>query len=478
VCADVIARYARLLGWDVFFVTGTDEHSINVERKAYESGIEPQEYCDKMADEYRRMWQKLGISYNYFIRTTQPEHEKAVLEIFRRLREKNLVYKALYKGLYCASCESYVKQSDLVDNRCPTHKIEPIILEEENYFFRLSAFKSCLKQIFKEREEFLLPGFRKNEMLSILEGELEDISISRTTFKFGIKIPDDPSHVIYVWIDALINYLTACGFPDNTERFNYLWPADIHIMAKDIVRFHTIIWPAILLGADLEIPRSVFAHGFLNFSGGKMSKTLGNVVSPEYLLTKFGIDPLRFYFIKESPFGEDFDFSETNLLIRYNNELANEWGNLIQRLSIMNKNYCRLVIKKENFALPQHILSALLQIYNSLEYNIVHCNLFEIIHQIWDVVKKINRFLDETAPWKLQKTDKIRAIQIIDTMLIVCIYLNHLLSPILLDTFNKIEKTLCKNISRPNHLQSFQHFLEKLPPSFNIEIPPILFPKI
>ncbi len=478
VCTDILARYARLIGWDVFFLTGTDEHSINVEKRAKELSLTPLQYCDKMSEEYKKAWRKLHISYDYFIRTTQPEHTEAVLEIFKRLVEKKLIYKAKYKGLYCASCESYIKQGDLIDNKCPHHKTEPINLEEENYFFKLSIFRDKLKQIFIGRENFLLPLYRKNEMLAILERELEDISISRTSFTFGINIPDDPQHIIYVWIDALINYLTACGFPYDTKKFEYLWPADIHIMAKDITRFHTIIWPAILLGAELEIPKTVFAHGFINFMGGKMSKTLGNVVSPEFLVSKFGIDTLRFYFAKECPFGDDFDFSEVNLLNRYNNELANEWGNLIQRLVVMNKNYCGLVINKSNFLHFETLLNELVSIYNNLETNILRCNLYGIIENIWGIVKKINHILDETAPWKLYKTDKTKCIKIVDTLIIVCIYLSFLLSPILIESSKKIQQSLVKNMEEYKRLVVFQDFLQKLPYSFNIEPPPILYPKI
>lgn len=475
-CADILARYAKLLGWDVYFVTGTDEHSINVERKAKEQNLDPYEYCNYMAQIYKDVWKKLHINYDYFIQTTFPEHEKAVIEVFKRLYEKKLIYKAMYKGLYCTSCESYVKEGDLVEGKCPYHKIEPIKLEEENYFFRLSAFKEKLREIFLTTN-FLLPARKKNEMLEILEGELEDISISRTSFTFGIKVPFDTKHIIYVWFDALINYLTACGFPDNNDKFYHYWPADVHIIGKDITRFHTIIWPAMLIGADIEIPRMVYAHGFINISGEKMSKTRGNVVDPVNIAEQFGIDLLRFYFVKEFPFGEDGNYSEENLLQRYNGELANEWGNLIQRLVTMSKNYNALTVQKEGFKKTEELLNSLEEVYNTLENNIIQCNLYAIINKGWEIIKKCNKLLDEVAPWKLYKADKQEAIRFINSLLIICIYLNKYLSPVLIESTTKIENTLAKNIGSLKNLPSFKEFIGKLPEKFVIEPPPILFPK-
>ncbi len=476
-CTDILARYGKLLGWDVYFVTGTDEHSINVEKKAREQGLEPLEYCNKMADTYKKVWKKLEVNYNYFIQTTFPEHERAVLEIFKRLYEKKLIYKAFYKGLYCSSCESYVKESDLIDRKCPYHKLEPIKLEEENYFFRLSIFKDKLRRVFLEKD-FMWPVRRKNEMLSILEGELEDISISRTSFTFGIKVPDDPKHIIYVWFDALINYLTACGFPDDNNKFKYYWPADVHIIGKDIARFHTIVWPAMLLGADIEIPIRVFAHGFIQVSGEKMSKTLGNVVDPVDIAERFGIDLLRFYFAKEFPFGEDGGFSEENLIKRYNGELANEWGNLIQRMVTLSRNYNNFTVQKPNFDKWQDLRNDIEGLYKNLENNILRCDIYTLINKGWDIVKRCNRMVDEVAPWKLYKVDKQKAIEFVNTLLVVCIYLNKYFSPVLVESSVKLDSTLGKNLGEFDKIDDFKIFLERLPQSFTIEPPPILFPKL
>ncbi len=339
ICADVIARFKRLEGEPVFFLMGNDEHSINVKREAQARGLEPHAYCDQMADQFRKIWKSLGISYDAFIRTTEERHAEAVSKLFQRIYENGDIYPSKYSGLYCESCETFYREKDLDDGKCPQHGTEPKWIEEDNYFFALSRYTERIEKIIEEKRLLILPEIRKNEILNILHGGLEDISISRSSFDWGIPLPIQPDHVIYVWFDALINYISAIGFGWDEGLFPQFWPADMHIIGKDITRFHCIIWPAMLLSAGLEVPRMVFGHGFVFLKGEKMSKTLGNVVTPMDIVDVYGPDALRYYLLRDSSFGKDGNFTWENFLERYNGDLANDFGNLLQRVLTMIRRY-------------------------------------------------------------------------------------------------------------------------------------------
>ena len=339
VTADVIARYRRLSGCSTHFLMGNDEHSQNVYQRATALGLEPRVFCDQMEEVFRDVWAKLDVSFDDFIRTTEERHRVAVTTLVQRIADAGDLYEGEYEGWYCVSCEAFKQDKDLVDGDCPIHQTTPAWIKEKNHFFRLSRYRDRLLQHYEAHPTFLQPDVRRNEMLRLLERGLEDISVSRTGQSWGIPLPSDPSSVVYVWFDALINYIAAVGYGTDDERFGAWWPADLHVVGKDITRFHAVVWPAMLMSAGLALPRCVFGHGWVNWQGQKMSKSLGTSVDPLDAADRLGPDPLRLYLVKEIAYGHDGDFTWERFEERYNVDLANNFGNLVSRVAAMAHKY-------------------------------------------------------------------------------------------------------------------------------------------
>ncbi|MGI6129178.1 MAG: methionine--tRNA ligase [bacterium] len=407
VAADALARFKRHQGYDVMFLTGSDEHGQKIQRIAEERGVSPKEYVDKIVAGFKHLWQTLDISYDDFIRTTEERHIKAVQAIFQRLYDSGDIYKSEYEGWYCVPCESFWTEHQITDGHiCPDCGRPVELVKEESYFFRMSRYADRWLKYVENNPDFIQPTSRRNEMISFVKQGLEDLCVSRTTFNWGIPVPFDPKHVIYVWIDALANYVTALGFPsDDESKFEHYWPADLHLVGKEIVRFHTIIWPMMLMALDLPLPKKVFGHGWLILESGKMSKSKGNVVDPLVLIDKYGLDAIRYFLLREIPFGADGYYSEDALVKRINSDLANDLGNLIYRtLTMMNKYFDGVVPAPGSWQAPDDELKKVAkQAVTSAEAAMERLEISTALDNIWDLVKRANKYIDETAPWALAK---------------------------------------------------------------------------
>ncbi len=404
ITADVIARYKRLCGFDVHFLMGNDEHSQNVFKKAVEEGFHnnPVGYCDRMEQEFRAVWDELDCSYDDFIRTTQPRHAVAVRRMAQACYDAGDIYEGFYEGWYCVSCEAFKQEKDLVDGRCPNHPtLTPEWIKEKNFFFRLSKYRDALLALFTERPEFLEPDVRRNEILRLLEAGLEDISVSRAGQSWGIPLPFAPENVVYVWFDALINYITAVGYGQDDQRFAAWWPVDVHIIGKDITRFHTVVWPAMLMSAGVAVPRQVFGHGWVHYGGQRMSKSLGTSIDPTAAARRFGTDPLRLYLVKEIAYGGDGDFTWERYQERYNVDLANNLGNLVSRLTTMAEKFrgLRLASSGEPGRLAGVAAAALRRYTASMERWALH----DGAAAAFSIVDAANEYIAENAPWQLAR---------------------------------------------------------------------------
>ena len=487
VACDVLARYKRLAGYDVHFLTGTDEHGQKVEKSALAAGVSPQALADANSTHFRDLTKLMNISNDDFIRTTEPRHIASAQAIWKRMQERGYITLGSYSGWYAVRDEAYYQESELVDS--PTGKKAPTgadveWVEEPSYFFSLSAFTDKLLEFYAANPDFIGPDTRRNEILSFVKGGLKDLSISRTTFSWGIPVPGDEKHVMYVWLDALTNYLSALGYPDTANPlYQSFWPADLHMVGKDIIRFHCVYWPAFLMAADLPLPKRVFAHGWWTIEGEKMSKSLGNAIAPQTLVEEFGLDQTRYFLMREVPFGNDGNFSRSGMISRINSELSNNIGNLIQRtLSLIQKNCDGKVPDCSGFTREELDISFLEEVYvtqekthSDVDKKYSNCRFSDILEDIVSIANKANNFIDVKAPWKDKKDNVARMNATLYYLLEAIRCIAIMIQPFIPDSSSKMLDQLAVSADQ----RSFRHLndFSALIPGTLLEPPQPVFPR-
>ena len=480
IVADAIARYKRLTGYDVFYLTGTDEHGEKIQKKANEAGVTPKEYVDKIVANAKDLWKSLDISYDKFIRTTDEEHVKCVQKIFERLYKQGDIYKGEYKGLYCTPCESFWTETQLINGKCPDCGRDVHEVSEEAYFFKLSKYQDRLVKYYEENPDFIEPESRKNEMINnFIKPGLADLCVSRTSFDWGIPVTFDDKHVVYVWLDALTNYISALGYlSDDDSLFKKYWPCDLHIVGKEIIRFHTIVWPIMLMALDLPLPKKVFGHGWLVIDGGKISKSLGNYKDPREYIDTYSVDAVRYFALREVPFGSDGSFSEEALINRTNGDLANILGNLVNRtIGMINKYFDGEVSNKGvSEEIDNNLIKEAESLYIKVENYMNKLEVPKALDSIFDLFRSLNKYIDETTPWILAKDDskKDRLATVLYNLIEGIRIGTVLLRPFIPETTEKIFKQINTDNTSYDSVKEFGGYKS----STKVGIPEVLFQRI
>ena len=473
IACDAIARFMRLDGRRVMFLTGTDEHGQKVEKAARDRGLDPQSFTDGVSGRFRDLARTLNVTNDDFIRTTEERHKRAVRDIWRRLVARDAIYLGTYAGWYAVRDEAFYAEDEIKDGKAPTGA--PVEwVEEPSYFFRLSAWQEPLLRFYEANPGFIAPPARRNEVVRFVEGGVQDLSVSRTTFDWGVAVPEAPGHVVYVWLDALTNYLSALGYPDGPDTARF-WPADVHVIGKDILRFHAVYWPAFLMAADLPPPRRVFAHGWWTIEGRKMSKSLGNTIDPHALVDAFGLDPLRYFLLREVPFGQDGDFSRRAMVGRLNSDLANDYGNLVQRVLAMIARNCDGRVPEPGALAPEDdaLLARTARLLPAVRAEVEALALGRALEAVFEVVAEANRYVDARAPWSLRRTDPARMATVLFTLAETIRRLALLTSAFMPDA----SATILDLLAVPADRRAFAAFDATLAPGAALPKPGPVFPR-